>query len=194
MPNRIAIVDGHPDPDPARFVHALAEAYARGAREGGTEVRVVRVADLDVPVLRRQEEWNGGPTPPAVAEAQGAIAWADHLVILYPLWLGSMPALLKAFFEQVFRPGFALPRKGRSLRGGLLKGKSARVVVTMGMPGFVYRWFYLGHSVKALERNILSFVGLGPVKTTLIGSVGNLSESRRTAWLDALEELGRTGG
>ena len=191
---RITIIDGHPDPDPARFVHALGEAYAHGARESGIEVRIIRVADLDVPVLRSQAEWNEGATPPSIAAAQGSIAWAEHIVILYPLWLGSMPALLKAFMEQDFRPGFAIPRKGRSLRGGLLKGKSARVVITMGMPGLVYRWFFFAHSLKALERNILQFVGLGPIKTTLIGNVANLSENRRNAWLDALEGLGRSGG
>jgi putative NADPH-quinone reductase len=62
------------------------------------------------------------------------------------------------------------------------------------MPGFVYRWFFFAHSLKALERNILQFVGLGPIKTTLIGNVANLSENRRNAWLDALEGLGRSGG
>jgi putative NADPH-quinone reductase len=76
-------------PDPARFVHALGEAYAHGARESGIEVRIIRVADLDVPVLRSQAEWNEGATPPSIAAAQGSIAWAEHIVILYPS--GSAP-------------------------------------------------------------------------------------------------------
>lgn len=114
-------------------------------------------------------------------------------MIVYPLWLGSMPALLKAFFEQVFRPGFAIangPRK--SPWPGLLRGKSARIVVAMGMPAFVYRWFFLAHSLKSLERNILRFSGIGPIKETLIGSVEG-SAKRRANALQSLRTLAARG-
>ena len=53
----------------------------------------------------------------------------------------------------------------------LLTGKTARIVVTMGMPAFVYRWYFGGHSLKSLERNILRFVGIRPVRESLIGMV-----------------------
>lgn len=36
------------------------------------------------------------------------ILWADHIVFLYPLWLGHMPALLQAFLEHALRLGIAL--------------------------------------------------------------------------------------
>jgi putative NADPH-quinone reductase len=53
------------------------------------------------------------------------VAWADHLVIIYPLWLGSMPGMLKSFFEQLLRPGFAFaPAAGRGMPRKLLKGRS----------------------------------------------------------------------
>jgi putative NADPH-quinone reductase len=107
---RIAIVDGHPDPDPARFVHALAQSYADAAVSAGHELRWIRVAKLDFPLIRTREDWEKKEPPAAVREAQDTILWAQHLVILYPLWLGDMPALLKALFEQVARPGFALDR------------------------------------------------------------------------------------
>jgi putative NADPH-quinone reductase len=125
-----------------------------------------------------------------VRQAQEAIRWADHLVILYPLWLGTMPALLKAFLEQAFRPGFAIGRGGSgSSWKKLLTGKSARVVVTMGMPALVYRWFFRAHSLKSLERNILGFVGIGPIRETLIGTV-EASAASRERWLAKLRALG----
>ena len=68
----------------------------------------IEVAALDCPLLRRKEDFETGTPPEPIRQAQEAIRWADHIVILFPLWHGTMPALLKAFFEQVFHPGFAL--------------------------------------------------------------------------------------
>ena len=106
---------------------------------------------------------------------------------------GSMPALVKAFFEQAFRPGFAVTRGEMSLNPGLLKGKSVRIVVTMGMPALVYRWFFLAHSLKSLERNILKFAGLKPIRETLIGGVESIGDGKRKAWLETLRRFGREG-
>lgn len=105
--------------------------------------------------------------------------------------MGTMPALVKAFFEQVLRPGFAIdkstPGKEWTKR---LKDKSARVVVTMGMPAFFYRWYFRAHSLKSLERNILSICGIGPVRTTIIGMVEDSSPAKHQAWRDQLRALG----
>jgi len=79
-----------------------------------------------------------------------------------------------------------------NLSPGLLKGRSARIVVTMGMPAWFYRLFYRAHSLKSLERNILKFCGIAPVRETLIGSV-EASEAKRKAALATLARLGREG-
>ncbi|MET0533537.1 MAG: NAD(P)H-dependent oxidoreductase [Steroidobacter sp.] len=126
MSSRILVIDGHPDPAPERFLHALANAYRDGAAAARHEVRCVRVADLNFSLLRSQ----------------------------------------------------------------LQRGKSARVIVTMGMPAFVYRWFYRAHSVRSLRRNILKFVGFGSVRTTLIGGVGAMSKASRSKHLARLRALG----
>lgn len=186
---KIVIIDGHPDPDPARFVHALAATYAASAREAGHEVRMIEVANARIDVLRSSKDWETADTTPEVKEAQETVAWAEHMVILFPLWLGAMPGLLKGFFEQVFRPGFAVGTGKRTLSGGLLKGKSARVVVTMGMPGFFYRLFFFSHSVRSLRRNILYFVGIKPVRETLIGPVEN--PAARERGLATMRRLGK---
>ncbi|MGF7204074.1 putative NADPH-quinone reductase [Sphingobium olei] len=103
------------------------------------------MAELEFPVLRSQAEWQDGLVPADIEHAQQAIMRAEHLVILYPLWLGDMPALLKAFLEQVARPSFAFRYKEHGLPEKLLGGRSARVIVTMGMPGLFYRFFYRAH-------------------------------------------------
>ena len=103
-----------------------------------------------------------------------------------------MPALLKGFLEQVARPGFAFEREGSStaFTKKALTGRSARIVVTLGMPALVYRWYFRAHSIKSLERNILGFTGIKPVHETLIGSIQNLSEEDGRAWLAKLRRLG----
>ena len=189
-PRRILIVDGHPDADPGHFVHALADAYAAGA--SAHQVRRLALAELDFPLVRDPAEWLEGLPPPAIAAAQADIAWAEHLVILYPLWLGDVPALLKAFLEQVMRPNFAFRYGDKGLPKKLLKGRSARVVVTMGMPALFYKLVYGAHSVKSLERNILKFVGIKPVERTIIGAVESSAEHRRE-WLQEMEKLGKVG-
>jgi putative NADPH-quinone reductase len=188
----IAIIQGHPDPAGGHFGHALADAYAEAAAAGGHALRRIAVAQLEFPVLRTQQDWQEGEAPPAIREAQEAIAWADHLLIVFPLWLGDMPALVKAFFEQLMRPGFAIGKsKGPSLWKELLKGRSARVVVTMGMPAFFYRVVYRAHSVKSLERNILNFCGIAPVRTTLIGTVEAKRRGVREDWLARMRKYGK---
>jgi putative NADPH-quinone reductase len=193
MARNIVVIDGHPDPSGERYCHALARAYAEGARSSGHTASLVTLAEYDVDFLRSQAEWRDAEPGPDIRKAQEAIGTADHVVIIYPLWLGSMPALVKAFFEQAFRPGFAVARGEMSLNPGLLKGKSARVVVTMGMPALVYRWFFLAHSLKSLERNILKFAGLGPIRETLIGGVESIGDAKRKAWLDKLRQFGQEG-
>ena len=130
---KIAIIQGHPDSRGGHFCNALASAYAAGADSAGHEVRLIDVARQPFELLRSKEDFADNAVPPSLKDAQGAIAWAEHLFIVYPLWLGSMPAILKGFFEQVFRPGFAfgMPEgDARDLRGGRwkkgLKGRSAR--------------------------------------------------------------------
>ncbi|MDP1999816.1 MAG: NAD(P)H-dependent oxidoreductase [Rhodoferax sp.] len=190
-PQRILLIQGHPDAVTSHLCHALADAYTQGAESAGHEVRRVPVALLDFPLLRSQQAWEEGALPPGLVQAQEDIAWAQHLVLFFPLWLGDMPALLKAFLEQVARPGFAFKAEGGNPFGKKgLSGRTARVVVTMGMPALVYRWYFRAHSVKNLERNILGFVGISPVNETLIGQVDKLGEEGARTWLEKLRKLG----
>ena len=190
-PQRILLIQGHPDAVTPHFCHALADAYAQGAESAGHAVRRVPVALLDFPLLRSQQAWEEGALPPGLVQAQEDITWAQHLVLFFPLWLGDMPALLKGFLEQVARPGFAFKPEGSNPFGKKgLTGRSARVVVTMGMPALIYRWYFRAHSVKNLERNILGFVGISPVNETLIGQVDKLGEEGARTWLEKLRKLG----
>lgn len=189
---RILIIDGHPDADRLRYIHALADRYAKGARTAGHEVRVIDLSALQVASLQSNQEFLSGTPSPAIRQCQADLEWAQHVVLVFPLWLGDMPGLLKMLLEQVLRPGFAFAAaRGTGLPKKLLKGRSARIIVTMGMPSLFYRWYYRSHSVKNLERNILAFCGFEPVRTTLVGMVEGMSDEERLDWLGKVERLGR---
>ena len=177
----ILLIQGHPDTIAPHLCHALADAYAEGARQAGHEVRMTNVATLDFPILRSQQAWEEGELPAALRQAQDDLLWAAHIVLFFPLWMGDMPALLKGFLEQLMRPGFAFGRESGSspFTQKKLKGRSARVVV---------------HSVKSLERNILVFAGNAPVHETMVGMVGDMKPDAAAEWMGTLRRLGREAG
>lgn len=194
MGKRIAIIQGHPDASPQRYCRQLQERYTSAAKAAGHQIDVIDVAGMDIAFLRSKSAFETELAPPDIQKAQEILRLADHLLIIFPLWLGDMPAMLKAFFEQTFRPGFAY-------RGGmadgkfelLLKNKSAHVVVTMGMPAIIYRLYFGAHGVKNLRRNILRFSGITPVRESLIGLIENENPKLRTKWLARFEVFGCQG-
>lgn len=120
MTNRMAIIQGHPDPAGRHLLHAMADAYVEGAIGAGHEVRRIEVAQLEFPLLRTQAEFEAGSLPPSLSQALEDLRWAEHWVFFFPLWHGTMPALLKGFLEHIFRPGFAMEYK----QGGFPKSCS----------------------------------------------------------------------
>lgn len=169
MVNRILIIDGHPDKDAARLCHALVAAYVEGVRERGRETRVIRLAEITFPWLRSRTEFEAPPDAPDILNAQADIAWADELVFVFPLWIGSAPGLVRAFLEQVLRGGFFAETNTKGYKPKL-KGKSARLIVTMGMPAWFYRLFFGARGVRSIADN-LRLCGVAPVRTTLFGAV-----------------------
>ncbi|MEL7491490.1 MAG: NAD(P)H-dependent oxidoreductase [Pseudomonadota bacterium] len=193
MTKKICLLQGHPHHDPSHFCRALLGAYEEGAREAGHSVETIDLAKIEFPLLRDPADFPD-PPPSVIREAQRKIKNADHMFVIYPLWLGSMPALVKAFFEQLSRHEFALsenedggwPRK-------MLKGKSARVVVTMGMPSAAYKIFFGAHGVKSFESGILGMAGFKPIHDTLIGGVGEMSDKQSEKHLATMRALGARG-
>ncbi|GAB3482589.1 NAD(P)H-dependent oxidoreductase [Nocardiopsis coralliicola] len=85
-----------------------------------------------------EHAFTGGTLDPEVRAEQEKLAWADTVVVQFPLWWYGMPAILKGWFDRVFTKGFAYgvadPATGRPVRygEGPLAGKRALPVVTVG--------------------------------------------------------------
>ncbi len=102
-----------------------------------------------------------------------------------------MPALLKGFREQAFRPAFMTGGAGSGASWKTaLKGRSSRIVITMDMPAFAYRWYVGAHSLRSLKRSILSLIGIGPNRHTLVGMIEGMSDAKCDAWLATVHKLG----
>jgi putative NADPH-quinone reductase len=190
MARNICIIQGHPHGQVPHLCHAIADAYAEGAASADASVSQIDIGTLNLWLLRDPADFDSSPDAP-ILKAQSQIMAADHLVVIFPLWLGTMPAVVKAFFEQTFRHSFAI---AQDQHGGFpkqnLRGKTARIVVTMGMPGFAYRWMFGAHGVRCLERSILGMSGVRPVRRTLVGGLGAMTPQKAEELLRQIRSLG----
>jgi putative NADPH-quinone reductase len=186
---KILIILGNPKTK--SFCRALAESYAKGAQNAGAELRWLDLRELKFdPIL-----WEGYDQPqalePDLQKAQEDILWAEHLVILFPLWWSSMPAILKGFIDRVFLPGFAFEfRPDSPLWKKHLKGRSAHLVITMGSPYLVYRTLFGKSAHKAMVNGILKFCGISPVNATTISYIEEMPKEERESYLRELEDKG----
>jgi putative NADPH-quinone reductase len=185
---KICIIQGHPDLGGKHLCHALASSYQQGAIDAGHDVSVIDIAALTFDVLRDPAKMAKPPNE-AIAAAQKTIGEAEHFMIIYPLWLGTMPALVKAFFEQLTCGEFMMGKSEKGWPIGKLKGRSARLVVTMGMPSAAYSLFWGAHGVRGFESGILGIAGIGPIRETLFGPV-NDNPKQAAKWLAKMAVLG----
>lgn len=188
MSKKVLIINGHPDKE--TFNGKMVQAYQTGAAQAQATVEVIHVTDLSFdPIL-----WKGykqiQELEPDLKKTWKLIQWADHLVFVYPTWWGSMPALLKGFIDRVFLPGQAFSIQPNGLPLGHLKGKTARLLVSMDGP----RWYYHliagspGH--KMMKRTILEFCGIKPVKLFEVNQLRTMSKNKRQHQLKLVEQLG----
>lgn len=184
---KILIIVGHPDEESYNF--ALADAYQQGAGD----VRRINIRDLKFnPNLqfgyRKRTELE-----PDLLAAWEDIKWADHLVWIYPVWWGSLPAIMKGFIDRLFLPGFAFQKvEGSMIKWDkLLSGKTARIISTLDQPGWFYRWYYSRPSYNAMKGLTMNFTGVRRVKATTIGPIRLSTEEFRAKWLQKVTAIGQ---
>ncbi len=186
---KILIINGHPDKE--SFNYGISEAYKRGGEKTDAQIKEIKIRELDFnPNLqfgyRKRTELE-----PDLLNAQELIKWADHLVWIYPVWWGSVPAIMKGFIDRVFLPGFAFKkREGSVWWDRYLTGKTARLICTLDQPAWYYKWIYGNPSHKAMKRLTMQFVGIKKVKTTTIGPIRLSKDEFRNNWLKKIEKLG----
>jgi NAD(P)H dehydrogenase (quinone) len=186
---KILVILGVPQRD--GYGAALAQAYIDGARERGAQVRELCLGEIEFDACAMTGAPPGPALEPDLKQAQQWIRWADHLVFVYPIWWGTIPALLKGFIERVFTPGFSVNFHHDSARWDkLLTGRSARLIVTLNTPSWVYRWWFGRPGHNTMKKTILQFCGVRPVRITEIGPIRGSSDAQRARWLARTRRLG----
>ena len=196
MSKKILILLGHPLKDSLNG--ALLDAYEAGAREAGHEVRRVNIGDLAFDPILHKAYREIQPLEPDLIALKESFNWAEHIVISYPTWWSSMPALLKGLFDRLWIPGFAynFHKEGSFLKRKFswiarLKGRSARIFITSDTHPF-FLWFLYGDTSRILADAILGFSGVKS-RVTKFGSVKWSGEARKKSWIEKARRFGVSG-
>jgi NAD(P)H dehydrogenase (quinone) len=192
MAKNVLFILGHPSQN--SFCKALLDSYQKGAAVLGAKCQSICISELnfDGNLAESYKNRDAILVEDDVIKSQELIKWADHIVMAYPTWWGSMPALTKGFIDKVFLPGFAFKHhKGKPFPEKLLKGKSIRLLVTMDAPKW---WFYLVYGAaqyRMLRQLVFGYVGFNPIRFTTFGAVRTSSEAQRFKWLKKVEIFGQ---
>ena len=185
---KILVINGHPNAN--SYCHAIATAYRKGSLMAGHEVEVLHLGEIKFNPNLSEGYSKQVDLEVDLIFAQQKIKWADHIVIVHPVWWGSVPAILKGFFDRVFLPGFAFKYKEKGpLWDKLLKGKTGHVIYTSDTPHWLYKYFYRAPSVNIVKNRLLEFSGVTPVQVTAIAPIRNSTPVFRENWLNKIEHL-----
>lgn len=186
---KILVINGHPTQN--SFCNTLSNTYAEAAASAGHELAVINLYDLNFsPNLAHGYSKRQEPEPDILL-AQQKIKWANHIVIVHPVWWGSLPALLKGFLDTALLPGFAFKYRTESLLWDkLLSGRTARIIYTADTPVWIYHYFFGAPSVRQLKHRTLVFCGIKPVKVTGIGPIRKSRTDLREARIEKIRNLG----
>ena len=188
---KILIINGHPGTN--RLSSSMAEAYREAAQKSGHEVRVLNLRELNFDPILHEGYKIIQDLEPDLIRAQEMIKLSTHLVLITPVWWGSVPALLKGFFDRVFLPGFAFKyKKDSPFWDRLLKGRTARIIITSDGPTWWNRLIFGDPTVHMLKSSVLEFCGFR-TKVTKLGNVKNYKEKDISKSLKKAAALGSRG-
>lgn len=189
MKRRIVIVNGHPDTESYNF--GLAKAYKKGVESTGAELREIVIRDLKFDPNLQYGYRKRTELEPDLIESQQTLMWADHIVWVYPVWWGSVPAIMKGFLDRILLPGYAFQkREGSIWWDKYFTGKTSRIICTMDQPTWYYRLMYKSPSHMAMKKVTMNFIGVKSVKITAIGPIRLSTSEFRSKWLRKVEKLG----
>lgn len=188
---KILILLAHTDKD--SFSGALADAYERVATSVGHDVVRRNIGDLTFDPILHKGYKEIQALEPDLVELQECFKNADHIVIVYPNWWNTMPAILKGLFDRFWLPGFAFNfDKTTHKIVQHLKGKTARVIIAAGTHSPFETWWKFGDYTNEIQYGILDFAGI-KAKVSAFGPCERVNDACRAKWIQKIERLAGKG-
>lgn len=188
---RIFVLNGHPAE--RSLTRALAETYAKAARDAGHEVRVANLHDLSFDSdFGRAGYAQPKPLEPDLEQTLQNIAWAEHIVLATPMWWGGLPAKLKGLIDRAFLPGRAFDTRVTRLGmpTPMLGGRSARVIVTSDTPSWFLRLVYKNALFVQIRGQIFALVGIRPTRFTYFSGANHPKAGMVERWIEQTRAIG----
>ncbi|MCF6319373.1 MAG: NAD(P)H-dependent oxidoreductase [Proteobacteria bacterium] len=180
MRKKILVINGNPKPK--SYCHELSNNYTTSSSKNN-DVRFVSLSELDFEINLTDGYTGNQKMEPDLIDFQQSLLWSDHVVFVFPVWWGGMPAKLKGLIDRTFLPNFAFKYEGnKSLPEKLLQDRTAEVILTMDTPPFYYRWFQGNPVYKQLKHLTLEFCGFKQISATYIGPVKGSTQAQRDKW------------
>ncbi len=185
---RVLIINGNPNT--TSFCREIANSYKISSEEKGNPVKILHVGDLDFALNLKHGFEDKTELENDLLLAQNYISWAEHIVIIHPVWWGSVPAVLKGFFDRVLLPGFAFKyHENDPMWDKLLKGKTGHLIYTSDTPTFIYKWIFGAPSENMVKKRVMKFCGISPVKVTRFGSMRKKTSDQRNKILEKIKNI-----
>src|SRR5689334_2054974 len=126
---KIFILLGHTDR--ATLSGALADRYEEVARAAGHEIRRQNIGEMHFDPILHEGYKSIQHLEPDLEDFQQNVRWAEHVVIIYPIWWSAMPAMLKGLFDRAWLPAFAFRYADHGLTWKkLLRRRTARIITS----------------------------------------------------------------
>ncbi|SMP02512.1 NAD(P)H-dependent oxidoreductase [Shimia sagamensis] len=189
---RIYILNGHPAAE--SLTGSVAKSYADAARKAGHQVRLTNLHDLTFdPDYGFGGYVNQKPLEPELEQVLADIEWSEHVVVATPMWWGGLPAKLKGLFDRALLPGRTFDTRTTTKLGlpaPLLTGRTGRVLLLSDTPGWFFRLMYRNAMIVQIQRQILEFVGIKPVKVTQFNGTSDPKAGSVEKWLKQAAKIG----
>ena len=186
---KILVILGHPDLKSLN--KKIADSYVDGAKKN-FEVKKLYLAEMKFDPILHYGYSKEQKLEPDLKKAQKYIKWADHIVLVYPIWWTSFPALLKGFIDRTLLPEFAFKYDNKGKLQKFLTGKTASLIMTTGGPKL---WYFLFGKImnKPMSIGILKFCGINPKKQIFICDIKKMPEQRVKDIFDKIKKMGEKG-
>ncbi len=186
-------------PHEGSFCSAIRDAVISGLDIGGHEYKVINLdKDGFDPVMREKDlkafveggrdskMWPEGVDSLVMNYVQ-KMQWAERIVMIFPIWWMSTPAMTKGFIDKVIFPGMVYKMESGKLVSMLSKLKQVVIISTMNTPAAIYESNF-GNSLEgSLIKGTFNQIGIHDIRWISLNMVKQVGDEKRWVWLDEIE-------